>query len=213
MSGMSFAGAYAIEAFASAVLRASFRSDMPAATPAGTTREADVAEVTSKDVTGIPPTVADMALLNPVPVKVTESPDLIARGRRLVRESNFELAAAQPDSIESEEQTPPTVVALTEEVKPQADSPQSPKAAIKMNLRFMKIIMVAPIAFDGYRHYPATLKRASNARIDSQKRLPKIGWKLGGLDSLRHNKKYFIGGHFSPPGERNGVIHQRYRPV
>ena len=37
------------------------------------------------------------------------------------------------------------------------------------------------------------------ARIDSQKRLPKIGWKLGGLavnNSLRHNKKYFIGSHF-----------------
>ena len=41
----------------------------------------------------------------------------------------------------------------------------------------------------------------TTGRIDSQKRLPKIGWKLGGLDSLRHNKKYFIGGHFSPPGK------------
>ena len=112
---------------------------MPVATPAGTTREADVAEVTSKDVTGIPPMVADMALLNPVPVKVTESPDLIARGRRLVRESTFELSAAQPDSIESEEQTPPpSGMTLTCELKPQADSPQSPKAAIKINLRLMK---------------------------------------------------------------------------
>ncbi len=46
--------------------------------------------------------------------------------------------------------------------------------------------------------------------------LPKISWKLGGLDSLRHNKKYFIGGHFLPPSKEVcviHVIHQRYRPV
>jgi len=30
-------------------------------------------------------------------------------------------------------------------------------------------------------------------QIDSQKRLSKIDWKFGGLDSLRPNKKYFSG--------------------
>ncbi len=44
---------------------------------------------------GINPTaVADMDLLNPVPLKVTVSPELITSGRRLVRESNAELSAA-----------------------------------------------------------------------------------------------------------------------
>ena len=76
--------------------------------------------------------VADMALLNPVPVKVTVSPDLIASGRRPVKESAVELSAAQLASIEPAEQTPRLVVTLTWEFKPQADNPYRPSPAIKI---------------------------------------------------------------------------------
>lgn len=109
--------------------------------PGGTTNEAAVAEVTSKDVTGIPPMVADMALLNPVPVKVTVSPDLMASGRRPVKESTVELWAAQPASIEPAEQTPALVVTLTWEFKPQADSPKRPSPAIKIKTGLAKFCM------------------------------------------------------------------------
>lgn len=133
MRGMPSAGLYATDAVASAAVRASFKLDIPVLIPGGTTSEADVAEVTSKDVTGIPPMVADMALLNPVPVKVTVSPDLMASGRRPVKESTVELWAAQPASIEPAEQTPLLVVTLTWEFKLQADSP-SPATKIKPGL-------------------------------------------------------------------------------
>lgn len=72
----------------------------------GGSSEADVSEVTFKDVTGIPPMVADIALLNPVPVKVTVSPDLMASGRRPVKEGAVDPCAAQVASIESAEQSP-----------------------------------------------------------------------------------------------------------
>jgi len=109
--------------------------------PGGTTTEADVAEVTSKDVAGIPPMVADMALLNPVPVKVTVSPDLIASGRRPVKESAVELWAAQLASIEPAEQIPRLVVTLTWEFKPQAESPDKLSPAIKIKTGLAKFCM------------------------------------------------------------------------
>ena len=85
--------------------------------------------------------VADMALLNPVPVKVTVSPDLMASGRRPVKESTVELSAAQPASIEPAEQTPLLVVRLDLVIKPQAESPDKLSQAINIKTGLAKFCM------------------------------------------------------------------------
>ena len=85
--------------------------------------------------------VAVMALLNPVPVKVTVSPDLMASGRRPVKESAVELCAAQLDSIEPAEQTPLLVVALIWELEPQPKSPGKLSPATKIKPGLAKFCM------------------------------------------------------------------------